>query len=112
MSHTETESKSLCDQTFIPNKFLTNQVVNRKGNTLKRPRVKKPFCLQTPNSLIEIYQIFRFTPLARGVNEAEGFQYHAYLSHLSFDPNTKGKRNFLEISYTNNGNVWIENARI
>ncbi|RNA06017.1 hypothetical protein BpHYR1_027402 [Brachionus plicatilis] len=41
-SDTETESESSGDQTFIPNKYLPNQVVNREGNTRKSSRVKKP----------------------------------------------------------------------
>ncbi|RMZ99308.1 hypothetical protein BpHYR1_002384 [Brachionus plicatilis] len=41
-SDTETESESSGDQTFIPFKYLANQVVNREGNTRKSSRVKKP----------------------------------------------------------------------
>ncbi|RMZ95527.1 hypothetical protein BpHYR1_053362 [Brachionus plicatilis] len=35
-SDTETESESSGDQTFIRNKYLANQVVNREGNTRKK----------------------------------------------------------------------------
>ncbi|RNA36122.1 hypothetical protein BpHYR1_011673 [Brachionus plicatilis] len=41
-SRSETVSESSGDQTFIPNKYLANQVVNREGNTRKSSRVKKP----------------------------------------------------------------------
>ncbi|CAF1064004.1 unnamed protein product, partial [Brachionus calyciflorus] len=35
-------SESSCDQTFIPNKYLANQVVNLNGNVRKSTRTKKP----------------------------------------------------------------------
>ncbi|RNA39695.1 hypothetical protein BpHYR1_025195 [Brachionus plicatilis] len=52
------------------------------NNQIQTLRWPNRFCLKTPNSLTELDQIFRLTPLARGVNEEEGFQYHAYLSYL------------------------------